>query len=320
MTNSIPDVAVLSRSFSAHEALVEELRKRYARVKLNDTGRTLAGEELVAFLEGVPRIIVAMETVDDALLAQLPDLQVIGKYGVGLNNVDLEACQARGIKVGWTGGVNRRSVAELALALAICAYRHIVASHVEISNGTFRQIKGRQIQGRTLGLLGCGHVGKETARLFLAMGCKVIAHDIRDFPDFYSETGVEPVDLDRLVADSDILSLHVPYTRATANILSAERLRQMKPHAVLINTARGGLVDEQALKAMLKGGQLAAAAFDVFSPEPPEDMELLRLPNFIATGHIGGSAEEAIFAMGMAAIDGLENAVPALSHVPEYLR
>lgn len=317
---SLPDVAVLSRSFSAHEALVAELKKRYVNVKLNDTGRTLAGEELLSFIQGIPRIIVAMETVDDALLSQLPDLKIIGKYGVGLNNVDLEACQAHGVRIGWTGGVNRRSVAELALGLSICAYRHIVASHVEISAGTFRQIRGRQIEGRTVGLLGCGHVGKETARLFLAMGCRVIAHDIRDFPDFYAETGVKPVSLETLVSESDILSLHVPFTKATDNILSKDRLAQMKSDAVLINTARGGLVDEQALKAMLKEGRLAAAAFDVFSPEPPEDMELLRLPNFIATGHIGGSAEEAVFAMGMAAIEGLENAVPALDHVPEYLR
>lgn len=317
---SAPEVAVLSRSFSAHNRLTSELKKRFSNVKLNNTGRTLEGKELVQFLEGIPRAIVAMENIDDALLAQLPDLKIIGKYGVGLNNVDLSACQTRGVKIGWTGGVNKRSVAELTLAFSICAMRHIVASHVEILGGTFRQIKGRQIKNRRLGILGCGHVGKEVARLFLAMGCEVIAHDIRDFPEFYGETGVKPVDLEMLITTSDILSLHVPYTPLTANILSAERLALMKKDAVLINTARGGLVDEQALKTMLQTGSLAAAAFDVFSPEPPEDMGLLSLPNFIATGHIGGSAEEAIFAMGMAAIEGLDNSIPAMDHLPDYLK
>ncbi|WP_290495968.1 phosphoglycerate dehydrogenase [Hyphomonas sp. UBA4494] len=318
--NNTASVAVLSRSFSAHEKLAAELNRRYSDVTLNDTGRTLAGDELVAFLQGKSHVVVALEKITDDILARLPDLKVIGKYGVGLNNVDLHACEARGVHVGWTGGVNRRSVAELVIALSIASLRHVVRSHMEIVGGEFRQIKGRQLQGRKVGLLGCGHVGKEVARLMLALGCEVQAHDIRDLSEFCEETGVKSVSLDELVETSEVLSLHVPFTPATSMIINADRLARMRTDAVLINTARGGLVDEAALKRALHNENIAAAAFDVFDPEPPTNMDLLRLPNFIATGHIGGSAEEAIFMMGMAAIEGLENAQPALSHIPDYLR
>lgn len=313
-------VAVLSRSFSANDTLMSELRSRFSEVKPNDTGRTLRGPELVNFLAGYTHAVVALETVNDELLQQLPNLQVIGKYGVGLNNVDLHACERRGVRVGWTGGVNRRSVAELSVCLAIASLRRVVETHTEIRDGVFRQLKGLQLSGRTVGLLGCGHVGKTSAKLFRALGCSVLAHDIRSFPEFYEENAVTPVGLDQLLAESDVISIHLPYTPATQNILSRDRLLTIKPGAVLINTARGGLVDERALKERLVGGFLHGAAFDVFDPEPPVDTELLRLPNFIATGHIGGSAEEAILAMGMAAIDGLENPINATDHIQDYER
>jgi D-3-phosphoglycerate dehydrogenase len=145
----------------------------------------------------------------------------------------------------------------------------------------------------------------------------VLAHDILDFPDFYAAHQVEPVGLEELLRRADIVTLHLPLNDSTHNMLSAERLALMKPEAVLINTARGGLVDEAALKCMLMEGKLAAAGFDVFTTEPPEDLELLCLPNFLATPHIGGSSEEAVLAMGRAAINGLDkNAVPTDDYPP----
>ena len=149
-------------------------------------------------------------------------------------------------------------------------------------------------------------------------GCKVLAHDILDFPDFYTQNEIEPVGLEELLRQSDVVTLHLPIDDTTWNILSAERLALMKPDAVLINTARGGLVDEEALKDALKDGRLLGAAFDVFATEPPEDQELLNLPNFFVSPHIGGSAEEAILAMGRAAIEGLEkNQIPERGVFPD---
>ncbi|OAN49221.1 phosphoglycerate dehydrogenase [Paramagnetospirillum marisnigri] len=301
-------VAVASRSFSKHPVLRAELLARYPDASFNDAGKSLAGADLLEFLKGHDGAVTALERVDDALLDALPDLKVIGKYGVGLDMVGLEALRRRGIRLGWTGGVNRRSVSELVIAMAISLLRHVPKGNLEVRAGGWRQLQGRHLSEKVVGIVGCGHIGKDLTPLLKAFGCTVLAHDIRDFPDFYARYEVEAVGLDELLARAEVVTLHLPYDASTANILSAERLARMRPDSVLINCARGGLVDEAALKAMLMDGRLAAAGLDVFAGEPPEDRELLALPNLLATPHIGGSAEEAVLAMGRAAIDGLENA------------
>lgn len=302
-------IAVASRSFSRHPVLRAEMLRRYEHVTFNDAGRSLAGDELAAFLDGHQRAITALERLDDALFARLPMLEVVSKYGVGLDMIDLAAMARRGLRLGWTGGVNRRSVSELALSMMIALLRHVPQSNAEIRAGQWRQIAGRQLSGRTVGIIGCGHVGRDLVGLLAAFGCTILVHDILDQPEFYAAHGLRPVGLETLLREAEIVTLHVPLDESTRSILSAERLALMRPDAILINTARGGLVDEAALKSMLKDKRLAAAGFDVFAVEPPEDAELLALPNLLATGHIGGSSEEAVLAMGMAAIDGLESAV-----------
>ncbi len=301
-------VAVTSRSFSGHQVLRAELLERYETVTFNDEGRALSGRALIDYLRGHDKAICALETLDDALFAALPELRVVSKYGVGLDMIDLKAMKRHGVKLGWTGGTNKRSVSELVISFAITLLRHVPKASREAQAGTWRQIVGRQLSERTVGIIGCGHVGKDLGTLLRAFGCRVLAHDILDFPDYYAETGVEPVELEALLKTCDVVTLHLPLDDSTRNLLNAERLALMHPGAFLVNTARGGLVDETALKNMLKDGRLAGAAFDVFATEPPEDAELLGLDNFIVTPHIGGSAEEAILAMGRAAIRGLDEA------------
>ncbi len=311
-------VAVCSRSFSRHPVLRQELTDRHPDTTYNDEGRVLAGEELIEFLKGHEKAITALETLDAALFAAVPELKTVSKYGVGCDSIDLDAMAEAGVRLGWTGGTNRRSVSELVISFAVQLLRHLPQARAEVLGGVWRQHVGRQLTERTVGIVGCGHVGKDLGRLLRAFGCKVLANDILDFPDFYAECGVEPVGLEELLRQSDVVTLHLPLDETTANILSAERLALMKPDAVLINTARGGLVDEAALKGALKDGRLLGAAFDVFSTEPPEDNELLNLPNFIVSPHIGGSAEEAILSMGRAAIEGLEeNQIPERGVFPD---
>jgi len=301
-------VAVASRSFSRHPVLCAELSARYSNVTFNDDGRALAGDSLIAFLRGHERAIIGLERLDAAVFRALPDLKVVSKYGVGLDMIDLEAMTRHGVKLGWTGGVNRRAVAELVIAFAIMLLRQVPAASAEMRRGEWRAHVGRQLSERIIGIVGCGHIGQDLAVLLRAFGCRVLAHDIRDFPGFYARHGIEPVGLDDLLRHSDIVTLHLPLDATTRNLISADRLALLRPDAILINAARGGIVDEDALKTMLKTGRLATAAFDVFATEPPEDMELLCLPNFLATPHMGGGAEEAILAMGRAAIAGLETA------------
>ena len=230
---------------------------------------------------------------------------MICKYGVGLDMIDLDAMAAHGVQLGWTGGVNKRSVAELVISAAISLLRHVPAANAEVRSGIWRQHKGRLLSERTVGILGCGHVGKELASLLRAFGCTVLAHDIKDFSDFYAAHDIRSVSLNYLLGESDIVSVHLPLDRTTRGMLDANALNRLRDGAILINTARGEIVDEVALKVLLTSGRIAAA-FDVFAAEPPSDVELLELPNFLATPHIGGSAEEAILAMGRAAINGLD--------------
>jgi phosphoglycerate dehydrogenase-like enzyme len=304
-------IAVCSRSFSRNPTLRAELLERYADVTFNDAGDQLRGDTLVAFLQGHQKAITALEILDDAALSRLPELKVISKYGVGLDMIDVASMRVHGKRLGWTGGVNRRSVSELVIAFAIAMLRHVPAAHREVLAGTWRQHVGGYLSGRTVGIIGCGHVGKDLVPLLRAFGCPILAHDILDYSDFYAVHGVEAVGLEALLARADIVTLHVPLDDSTRGLLDARRLEMLKPTALLINTARGDLVDEVALKEMLRTNRLAAAAFDVFAVEPPQDRELLSLPNFLVTPHIGGSAAEAILAMGRAAIAGLDrNQIP----------
>ena len=302
-------VAVTSRSFSRHPILRAELMGRYERVTFNDAGVSLAGDSLVEFLKGHVKAITALEVIDESILSRLPELKVISKVGVGIDMLDLAALRRHGVRLSWTAGTNKRSVAELVIAFAIALLRHIVAANHEVRSGIWRQPKGRCLSGQTVGVIGCGNVGQEVIRLLEPFACRILAYDIADRSDFYARYAITPVAMEELLRESDVVTLHVNLNESTRYILNADRLKLMKPNAVLINTARGNLVDESALKAMLKEGKLAGAAFDVFATEPPEDTELLNLPNFLATPHIGGSTEETILAMGRAAIAGLENAV-----------
>lgn len=311
--NSTSRVAVCSRSFSRHPVLRAELLARYANVTFNDAGTELRGESLVDFLRGHDRAITALEVLDAGVLAQLPELSIVSKYGVGLDMIDLPAMRAHSKRLGWTSGVNRRSVTELALSFAISLLRHVPEANREIREGTWQQHVGGQLTGRCVGIIGCGNVGKDLVLLLAPFHCRILAHDIRDYSEFYASHGVEAVAVDTLVAESDVVSVHVPLDASTRNLLDRALLSRMKPTAVLINTARGGLVDEGAVKDMLRENRLAGAAFDVFAQEPPADPELVALPNFLATPHIGGSAAEAILAMGRAAIKGLDDCrVPEL--------
>jgi len=281
--------------------------ERYADVRFNDEGVALKGAALVEFARGRRKLITALERVDETFLAAVPELEVISKYGVGTDMLDIRSMTRHGVRLGWTPGVNKRSVTELTIAFMIALLHEVPQANLQLREGVWKNRQGRELSGRIVGIIGCGNIGKDLAPILRGLGCPVLANDILDFPDFYAAHQVEPVGLEELLRRSDIVTLHVPLDDSTRNMLSAERLGLMKPGALLVNTARGGLVDEAALKTMLIDGRLAGAAFDVFAIEPPDDTELLRLPNFLATPHMGGSSDEAVLAMGRAAIRGLDD-------------
>ncbi len=306
-------LVIASRSFSKHPVLRKEVLKRYPNAKFNDEGLSLNGESLIEFLDGHEKAITALEKIDDSILKLLPNLKVIGKYGVGLDMIDLHAMKRHGVNLGWTGGVNKRSVSELVISYSIALLHRTIFANAEVRKGKWYQVKGRQLSDCTVGIIGCGHVGKDLVELLQPFNCKILANDVLDFKDFYKKYEVTSVGLEELIRKSDIVTLHLPLDKSTQNILDSDKLSLLKNDAVLINLARGGLVDEVALKELLNNNKIAGAALDVFEVEPPVDPSFATMDNVLITPHIGGSTEEAILAMGMAAIEGLENSEDPLN-------
>jgi len=301
-------IAVVSPSFARNASLRSELVAKYPNVTFTDSASVVHGDALVALLRGHDSAIVGLERIDDEVLSRVPELRVISKYGVGLDGLDVDAIARRGVRLGWTGGVNRRSVAELTVAFAIALMHRVPECDVALRSGQWRKLVGRQLTGKTIGIIGCGAVGQELVRLLAPFECRILAHDVRDYPEFYAANRVTPVGLDELLAAADIVTLHVPLDASTRGMLGAPQIAKMRAGTFVINNARGGLIDEDALAAALESGHLAGAACDVFQMEPDANPRLLALPTFLGTPHIGASTEEAQLAMGRAAIEGLETA------------
>jgi (S)-sulfolactate dehydrogenase len=256
-------------------------------------------EQLMAALADADGLVVRNRTqVDAALLESAPGLKVVGRLGVGLDNIDTAACAGRRIEVIPATGANALAVAEYVIATSMVLLRGAYLSSAEVAAGKWpraRLSSGRESAGKTLGLVGFGGIGRLTARLARSLGMWVIAHDpmIPADAPVWRETGVAPRELDALLAEADVVSLHVPLTEATRHLIDARRIETMQRGAVLINTARGGIVNEAALAAALRSGRLAGAALDVFADEPlPEGSALADVPNLILTPHVGGVTHE----------------------------
>jgi phosphoglycerate dehydrogenase-like enzyme len=296
---------VSSRSFSRNEELKNEMRRLFSDIRFNDEGRVLAGLELIKFFEGAEGAIVGLEKMTDEVLAKLPQLKVISKYGVGLDNLDLDAMKKRGIELGWTGGVNARSVSELALVFAMGLFRNVFTAGRKLNQGKWEGTGGVMLTGKTVGVIGCGFVGQDFSRLVKAFNCQILVHDIVDKSAFCREIGAKQVPKEMLLRLSDVVSLHVPYDKTTHHLIGTAEIELMKSTSILINTSRGNVVDERALCEALKTRRIRGAAADVFATEPPGDCELTRFDNFAGTPHTGGNSVEAIQAMGRAAIENL---------------
>jgi (S)-sulfolactate dehydrogenase len=244
-------------------------------------------------------IIVRNRTqVRGDLLVALTKCRVVGRLGVGLDNIDVPACEARGMKVIPATGANALSVAEYVIASAMLLLRGAYQSTAAVAAGQWPRnalSNGREIAGTTLGLIGFGSIGQLTARLAQGLGMQVVAFDAMLSPGHpaFASSGVRGVALDELIATADVVSLHVPLVDSTRNLFDASRIASMKKGAVLINTARGGIVDEVALASALKGGALGGAAIDVFDKEPlPASEHFKDCPNLLLTPHIAGVSAE----------------------------
>ena len=281
------DERAVARLQAAHDVLYDP--------QLVDDAPRLASEAASADV-----VIVRNRTqVRGALLAALARCTVVGRLGVGLDNIDVPACEARGMRVMPATGANALSVAEYVIGTAMLLLRGAYAATPAVAGGQWPRnalSNGREIAGKTLGLIGFGSIGQLTATMGRALGMQVVAFDAMmddDHPAF-AQVGARFVGLDELVTVSDVVSLHVPLVDSTRGLLGAARIAAMKPGAVLINTARGGIIDETALASALRSGALGGAAIDVFGTEPlPASPHFDGCPNLILTPHVAGVTAEA---------------------------
>ncbi|KQR63665.1 hydroxyacid dehydrogenase [Arthrobacter sp. Leaf337] len=273
--------------------------------------RTL--EERRSLFEGISGAILASEPVTADMLTGAASLKVIARSGVGYDSIDVQAAAAHGIRVCNAPGTNHHSVAELTIGLIIMTARHLGEVTTAVRKGHWPREAGHELRGSTLGIIGYGPSGRATASLGVALGMTVLVSTAYPDPD---NTAVQFADLDTVIRDADYLSLHTRSGQGTGPVIDRTRLNTMKPTAVLINTARGSLVDEEALAKALNNGTIAGAALDVLESEPlPGDSPLRGLDNLLITSHLAGQTTEARTRAGIAAahavIDVLENRQPA---------
>lgn len=293
-------VLVTATSFGKNDPTLRAyLESQVGEVIYNRTGKPLNPAQLADLLPGIDGFIAGLDSITAEALQAADRLQVISRYGVGVDNVDLEYARKENIIVTNTPGSNSVSVAELALGLMLALVRQIPQAVQATRAGDWPRINGFSLEGKTVGIVGFGSIGKQLGRRLTGFNCRILAYD--PFPDlpFAAELGIKICSLDELLNQSDIISLHLPLSPSTQSLVDEDFINRMKPGAMLINTARGDIIDEAALYNALNTGQLAGAALDVFCQQPPDPSNpLLALSNVLVTPHMGAHTDGATNAMG----------------------
>ena len=275
-------------------------------VVYNTTGHPLSADEVIAMLDGIDGYIAGVDVIDEKVIAAAPaTLKVISRYGAGYDRVDIAAAKKRGITVTNTPGVNSISVAELAFGLMLCAAREIPFQHNEVMNGKWVSKNGTELNGKRLGILGLGAIGKNLALRAKTFNMTIYAYDPYMDEKFAKENGITACAMDDVLKNADFLSLHLPHTKETHHIIGERAISLMPNGAVIVNTARGGIIDENALLHALETGKISAACLDAFETEPPHGSPLFKTGRVIATPHAGAHTADAVRKMGMAAVDNL---------------
>ncbi|MGE4511074.1 MAG: phosphoglycerate dehydrogenase [Sulfurimonadaceae bacterium] len=299
-------VGITTVAFSKDEKLLHAIKSLgFKEVLTNRAGERFSKEELVAFLSQCDVAIVGLDKINTEVLSEVPNLKAISKYGVGLDNIDFMACQKYGVEVLHTQGVNKRSVSELTLGYMLSLFRNIYVTSNLLKQGIWKKSGGTQLSEKTVGIIGVGNIGKDLISLLKPFGCRILVNDIIDQDAYYKEHGLISASKEEIYKNADVITIHTPLDESTKNMISKEELSMMKSSVFLINSARSGIINETDLKWALQSGVIAGAALDVYTTEPPQDSELIGLANLITTPHIGGNAQEAIEAMGMAAIENI---------------
>jgi len=292
----------------ASPSVMDALKKFADDLVFNTKGKPLTEDELIAALKGCDGCIAGLDPFTRKVIESADTLKVISRYGTGIDNVDIAAAGEKGIAVCRTPGVNSQAVAELSIAFMLCLARQVPMLDRKTREGNWVRSVGIELHEKTLGILGLGAVGKKTARIASGFSMTVLACDPGIDKNYAQDNGIRPVDFDTLLRESDFLSLHLPLKPDTRHIMSAETMRRMKKGAIIINTARGGLIDEAAACDLIKSGHLAGLGLDVYEEEPPHNSPLFGLENVVFTPHTAAHTAEATAGMASMSVENLVNA------------
>jgi len=297
-------ILVTATTFGMRDpSLRKALEDAVEEVRYNPLGRPLKASELQGMVRDIDGIIAGVDEISAEVLEAAPRLKVISRYGVGVDGIDIEAATKKGIVVTNTPGANSSAVAELTIGLVIALARRICEASSSTRNGLWPRMVGIGLKGKTVGLVGLGRIGKEVARRLRAFECRVLAFDPAVSEEEAREVAATKTELSELLSESDIVSLHVPLLPSTRDMVNEEFIRLMKKDAFLVNTARGELVDEEALHRALREGRLAGAALDCMRQEPPPKAHpLLEMKEVLLTPHMGAHTDEAMSVMGWMAL------------------
>ena len=301
-------VAVTTPYFDFFPELKAELIARHPAVRFREGKHRLSEAELIAHLKGAEAAIIGIENFSERVFAALPELKTVSLCSAGVDHIDPALLNKYGIRMWWAAGINKVSVAELTVCFMILSIRRAHEFSAMLRRGEWKGPIGfgGDLRGRTVGIHGLGHIGKEVAKLLQPFGVKLIACDRADVSEFCRQYNVESVSAKELWARSDVLTIHLPKNSTTIGMYTPEVLARLKPGMVLINCARGQIVDETGLAAELKSGRIAAAAFDVFAIEPANGNPLLDMPTLFASPHIGATTRESWAAMLRSGMEGVE--------------
>ena len=287
-------ILITPRSLTAHpHPALSHLETHGFEIVLGPTGKQPDEAALLSLIPDCIGWIAGVEPVSEAVIAAATTLRALARNGVGIDNLPLEHLRARGIPVFTADGANAAGVAELALTLIFSALRHVPSVDAGIKAGFWPRRRGRELRNATVGVIGCGAIGRDVAKLTAALGARVIGYDPMR-PNFESPAAFRWAELRELLAEADIVTLHCPPPAGGKPLIDAAALASMRHGAVLVNTARAGLVDEAAVLAAIETGQLDTYATDVFAEEPPRSLALGGHPHVIATSHIGAFTEESV--------------------------
>ncbi|MBR1758477.1 MAG: phosphoglycerate dehydrogenase [Lachnospiraceae bacterium] len=289
---------------------MKKLRAFSDDIVISALGRPMTEDELIDIIGDIDGYIAGTDHITAKVIAKADKLKVISRYGAGVDSVDLDAAKAKGIAVTNTPGANSQAVAELAFGHMLALARKIEDQSQDLKHGKWVSVVGKQLQGKTLGVLGFGNIGRRFAKMSTGLDMKVMAYDPFISHDIIRANGAFPASLDEIYANADVITMHLPLSDLTHHMIDAEAISKMKDGVILINTARGGILDEDAVYDGVVSGKIFGVGLDSYVTEPPKDCRLMELPNVITTPHAGAHTKEAVENMSIMSV---ENVISVLS-------